>query len=138
MYEEYIIAKAMTEELLEAGIKATVVSKDEEEYATALRRGNYDLRFDSGKVPFDMNVTALLGEFEDEFLPYTEALEAALDDKARLSAASALLKQLDAKTPIIPLYFTTAEYIAKDGTRGKMSPIPSNPLYGIWGMVKKT
>ena len=79
-----------------------------------------------------------LYEITEEIEQAAQALEAALDDKARLSAASALLKQLDAKTPIIPLYFTTAEYIAKDGTRGKMSPIPSNPLYGIWGMVKKT
>ncbi len=137
VYEEYIIAKGMKSSLREIGIDVNIVSAGGTEYDSAVSKKSFDLRFASEKIPLDMDLSGVLYDNAD-IKPYIDALTAATESEKRVAAASALLKQLDMQTPIIPLYFTTVDYIARDDERGSIAPIPSSPLYGIWGMTKKT
>ncbi len=136
VYEEYIIAKGMVDNFAKIGVNTIITSAVGAEYETAVSRQSFDLRFDSKKIPYDMDISAVINKNEDTFAPYIEVLREAENEADRALAASALLKKLDAETPIIPLYFTTTEYIAKDDSRGNLAPTPSSPLDGIWRMAK--
>lgn len=140
-YEEHIIARGMAESLEPLGIAVNISSLGGTDYEKAVKNKRYDMRFDSARIPTDLDLTDLLrehGMLTDTLLSLIGTLRAATTDEDRKSAAFSLLKELDRYTPVIPLYFTTVEYISNDAERGELAPTPTCPLGKIWQMSKKS
>ncbi len=140
-YEEHIIARGMAESLADLGINISIDSKGGADYEKAVKNKKYDMRFNNAKISSDLDLTELLAEngmLTDTLSSLIGALKAATTDENRKSAAFSLLKELDRYTPVIPLYFTTVEYISNDADRGELAPTPTSPLGKIWQMSKKS
>lgn len=132
-------ARSIAKKLQDAGFGVNLRELSYEDYAEALRKGNFDMYYAEVRLCADWDLTLLLGSFED--LNYggirDSSLDSLLDDfltctDGELSAAAeALYSYIGQNGVITPICFEKSEVLFHRGVLTGLSPTQDNIFYGM-------
>lgn len=131
-------AEFIAYQLESVGLTVTLKVLPFEDYAAALKAGNFDLYLGEVVLTADFDLSALLspygalnygGWYSEEITPLLEAAASASPQQS--AAHSALLAHLEQQAPIVPICFKNSSVLTRWGMLSGLFPLRNNVFYQL-------